>query len=72
MRKILKTRHNVDCSKARRFVFPNLRPTTETVTLDMPVILIAQLKSLANRRDVPYQSLMKNFLAERAREEIKK
>jgi len=62
----------VDWSKARRFIFPNLKPTTETVTLDMPVILVAELKSLANRRDVPYQSLMKHFLAERVREEIKK
>jgi predicted DNA binding CopG/RHH family protein len=55
----------VDWSKARVAVFPNLRPSTETISLRLPAALLAELKALANRRDVPYQSLLKVFLAER-------
>jgi hypothetical protein len=43
---------------------PRLRFSTETVTVRMPSSLVAQLKSLANQRDVPYQSLMKILLAQ--------
>ena len=42
-----------------------LRPTLETISLRLPVSMIEDLKVLANRRDVPYQSLLKVFLAER-------
>jgi predicted DNA binding CopG/RHH family protein len=55
----------VDWSKARVAVFPNLKPSTETISLRLPAALLAELKALANRRDVPYQSLLKVFLAER-------
>jgi predicted DNA binding CopG/RHH family protein len=55
----------VDWSKARVAVFPNLRPSTETISLRLPAALLAGLKALANKRDVPYQSLLKVFLAER-------
>ena len=55
----------VDWSKARVAVFPNLEPSTETISLRLPAALLAELKALANRRDVPYQSLLKVFLAER-------
>ena len=44
---------------------PNLRPTLRTISLRLPVSMIEDLKILANRRDVPYQSLLKVFLAER-------
>jgi hypothetical protein len=46
-------------------VFPGLKPSTETISLRLPAALLAELKALANRRDVPYQSLLKVFLAER-------
>lgn len=60
----------VDWSKAvRNPVFPNLKPSTRTVSIRLPESLIAELKTLANKRDVPYQSLMKIFLAEKVREE---
>ena len=61
----------VDWSRARRVVFPNLKPSTETISLRLPAGLLADLKVLANRMDVPYQSLMKVYLAERARQELR-
>ena len=59
----------VDWTKARVAVFPNLKPSTETISLRLPAALLAELKALANRRDVPYQSLLKVFLAERVARE---
>src|SRR5438046_69844 len=55
----------VDWGKARVAIFPNLKPSTETISLRLPAALLAELKALANKRDVPYQSLLKVFLAER-------
>src|SRR5437660_7037464 len=55
----------VDWGNARVAVFPNLKPSTETISLRLPAALLAELKALANKRDVPYQSLLKVFLAER-------
>jgi len=54
-----------DWNRARRAVFPNLKPSTETISLRLPIALLHELKELANKRDVPYQSLLKVFLAER-------
>ena len=59
----------VDWSKAKRVKFPNLRPTLRTISVRLPVSMIEDLKVLANRRDVPYQSLLKMFLAERLERE---
>lgn len=60
----------LDWSAARPVVLPALRPTLRTISLRLPEAMIAELKSLANKRDVPYQSLLKVFLAERIREEL--
>lgn len=59
-----------DMSKAQKVVFPNLSLSTQSISLRLPLSLLAELKSLANKRDVPYQSLMKIFLAERVKEEM--
>jgi len=59
-----------DWTKARGVVFPNLKPSLRTISLRLPVTLIARLKQLANERDIPYQSLLKSFLAERVRKEM--
>ena len=59
----------VDWSRAKLAVFPDLRPSTETISLRLPAALLADLKVLAKKRDVPYQSLMKVFLAERVARE---
>ena len=58
-----------DWSKAQRVVFPNLKLSTETISIRLPAGLLAEIKQLANKKDVPYQSLMKVFLAEKAKEE---
>ena len=55
----------VDWSKAQFMRFPNLKPSTQTISLRLPASLLADLKALANKRDVPYQSLLKVFLADR-------
>ncbi|MBI4220898.1 MAG: BrnA antitoxin family protein [Chloroflexi bacterium] len=60
-----------DWSNARFMTFTNLKPSTETISLRLPVPLLADLKSLANKRDVPYQSLLKMFLAERVASELR-
>ena len=61
----------VDWSKAKRAIFPNLKPSTKTISLRLPESIIAALKLLANKRDVPYQSLLKVFLAEKVEEELR-
>ena len=55
----------VDWSQGRLVRFPNLKPSTTTISLRLPAPLLADLKALANKRDVPYQSLLKVFVAER-------
>lgn len=60
-----------DWSKAEPVIFPNLKPTTEAISLRLPSILLARIKELANKKDVPYQSLMKVFLSERVEQELK-
>ena len=60
----------VDWSTAQRVTLPNLRPSLRTISLRLPEAMIAGLKLLANKRDVPYQSLLKVFLADRIKEEL--
>jgi predicted DNA binding CopG/RHH family protein len=59
----------IDWRSAGRRTFPNLKPTLRTISLRLPVYMIEDLKVLANKRDVPYQSLLKVFLAERLEKE---
>lgn len=59
----------LDWSKAKRVKLPNLKPTLRTISIRLPVSMVEDLKILANQRDVPYQSLMKVFLAERVAQE---
>lgn len=54
----------LDWSKARQAVLPNLKPTTKAISLRLPESMLAQIKVEANKRDVPYQSLMKMWLSE--------
>lgn len=60
----------IDWKKARRLTFPNLKPSTRTISVRLPESLLDDLKTLANKRDVPYQSLLKIFLAERIEKEM--
>ncbi|MFA7256460.1 MAG: BrnA antitoxin family protein [Kiritimatiellales bacterium] len=61
----------VEWARAKRAVFPNLKPSTKTISLRLPESIIAALKLLANKRDVPYQSLLKVFLAEKVEQELR-
>ncbi len=60
----------IDWSRARRVILPNLKPSLKTISLRLPELMLAELKLLANKRDVPYQSLIKIFLAERLEREL--
>ena len=62
----------VQWSKDQRSSFPKLRPTLRTISLRLPESMLGQLKVLANKRDMPYQSLLKQFLAERLQRELSK
>lgn len=62
----------VDWESARRVRFPNLKPTLRTISVRLPEHLIGDLKALGNERDIPYQVLLKQFVAERVQEEFKK
>lgn len=55
----------LDWSKARLARFPNLKPSTRAISLRLPVSLLERIKLEANKRDVPYQSLIKVWLAEK-------
>jgi predicted DNA binding CopG/RHH family protein len=55
----------VDWSKAERVRFPSLKPSTTTISIRLPLGLLDQIKIAANKRDVPYQSLIKMWLAEK-------
>jgi predicted DNA binding CopG/RHH family protein len=60
-----------DWDKAEEVIFPNLKPTTRKISLRLPEYLLWRIKELANSKDVPYQSLMKIFLAERVEKELR-
>ena len=60
-----------DTSKPVGFDLSKLKPTTETISLRLPAYLLMRIKVIANSRDVPYQSLMKIFLAERVEKELR-
>ena len=61
----------VDWRQAERVKLPNLRPTTRTISIRLPEAMIERLKVLANKRDVPYQSLLKMFVADKIEEELR-
>jgi predicted DNA binding CopG/RHH family protein len=60
----------VDWEQANPVVMPKLKPSLKTISLRLPETMLEELKLLANKRDVPYQSLLKMFLAERISKEF--
>ncbi|MCK4946860.1 MAG: BrnA antitoxin family protein [Candidatus Aureabacteria bacterium] len=60
----------IDWKKAKRAIFPKLKPSVKTISIRLPEIMLEELKLLANKRDVPYQSLLKIFLAEKIKSEL--
>ncbi len=61
----------VDWSKADKAIFPNVKASTESISLRLPSPLLARIKELANEKDVPYQSLMKVYLSDQVKRELK-
>jgi predicted DNA binding CopG/RHH family protein len=61
----------IDWPKAKAGTFPNLRPSVRSISLRLPESLLDKIRILANKKDVPYQSLMKVFLAERIEKELR-
>jgi len=61
----------VDWDSAESVVLPKLKPTTRTISLRISESMLEKIRLVANKRDVPYQSLIKMFLKERLDEEFK-
>lgn len=61
----------IDWKKAKKVVFSELRPSVRSISLRLPESMLEELRLLANKRDVPYQSLMKMFLSERISQELR-
>ncbi len=57
----------VDWSGARRVRLPHLRPSTISISLRLPIALLERIRIAAHKRDMPYQSLIKAWLDEKAR-----
>jgi predicted DNA binding CopG/RHH family protein len=60
----------LDWRKGKRVTLPELKPSSQTISLRLPKPMLDRLKLLANKRDVPYQSLLKMFVAERLKAEF--
>ena len=52
-----------DWSKAKRVIFPNLKPTSRSISIRLPEYIINQVKVEANKIDIPYQALIKQYIA---------
>ena len=60
----------VDWSKARRVIFPNLQLTKKPISLRITESLLARVKMLANKKDMPYQTLMKQYISKGVEQEF--
>ena len=61
----------IDWSDAENVVMPKLKPSTRSISIRLPESMIEELKVLANKQDVPYQSLLKIFISERIDAELR-
>jgi len=59
----------VDWDSAKKVTFPNLKPSVRSISLRLPESMLNDLKVIANKKDIPYQSLMKIFISEKIKEE---
>lgn len=60
----------IDWEKGEQTIFSNLKPTSHSISIRMPDYLINRLKQIANKKDIPYQSLIKAYLFEKIKEEV--
>ncbi|MGD8779416.1 MAG: BrnA antitoxin family protein [Ignavibacteria bacterium] len=61
----------IDWGKSKKETFSNLKPSTKTISLRLPESMLDEIKLIANKRDVPYQSLIKIMLKERIDKEFR-
>ena len=61
----------IDWKKAEKVTLSKLKPSTKTISLRLPEFILDEIKMIANKRDVPYQSLIKIFLKDRIDQELK-
>lgn len=59
----------IDWKKAEKMSFPNLKPSVRSISLRLPLAMLNDLKVIANKKDIPYQSLIKIFISEKIKEE---
>jgi len=62
----------IDWSKSNKITLSNLKPSVKTISIRLPEMMVEELKLLANKRDIPYQSLMKIYISEKVEEELQK
>ncbi len=62
----------IDWDKAEATILPKLKPSTRTISLRLPELMLNELRLIANKRDIPYQSLIKIFLKERIDQELRR
>ncbi len=60
----------IDWEKGEKLILSNLKPSVKTISIRLPKMMLEELKLLANKKDIPYQSLLKIFLAERIESEL--
>ncbi|MBI1877904.1 MAG: BrnA antitoxin family protein [Chloroflexi bacterium] len=62
----------INWDEAEEVILPKLKPSTRTISLRLPELMLNELRVIANKRDIPYQSLIKIFLKERIDQELKR
>ena len=62
----------IDWDQAKVGLFPNLKPSLKTISIRLPENMICKLKMLANKKDIPYQTLLRQFLSDRLIRELDK
>lgn len=62
----------IDWSKAKDITLSNLKPSVRSISIRLPEIMVEELKLIAHKKDIPYQSLMKLYISERVEEELHK
>lgn len=60
----------VNWDEAKQVVMPKLKPTVKSISIRMPQMMLDELKLIANKQDVPYQSFIKTILSERINKEL--
>jgi predicted DNA binding CopG/RHH family protein len=61
----------IDCKKSEKVILPKLKPSAKTISLRLPEHILDELKMMARKRDVPFQSLIKIFLKDRLNQELR-